>query len=93
MVRAGFLVDIDVLDVTAVLRDVWSRRDLGHEPLRRRTARRRGTSSTLGRSCDRPTAAFPALQAAFRTSFHLPSAAAVAVGTDNPGTWPSSSMP
>ncbi|MFE2163595.1 aldo/keto reductase [Streptomyces sp. NPDC059447] len=84
MVRAGFLVGIDLLDVTAVLREVWKVGETwGMSPFGGRHGKvweefdprpfLRPHHGDLSRA-----------QAAFRTSFHLPSAAAVAVGTDDP---------
>ncbi|WP_328789263.1 MULTISPECIES: aldo/keto reductase [unclassified Streptomyces] len=85
MVRAGFLVGIDLLDTTAVLRNAWQAGETwGMSPFG-------GGNGTVWEDFDpRPFLRPPhdglsRVQAAFRTAFHLPSAAAVAVGTDNPG--------
>ncbi|MGW9152216.1 aldo/keto reductase [Streptomyces virginiae] len=85
MVRAGFLVGIDLLDATAVLRDVWKVGETwGMSPFG-------GGHGNMWEEFDpRPflrthQGDLSRIQAAFRTAFHLPSAAAVAVGTDNPG--------
>ncbi|MFF3675687.1 aldo/keto reductase [Streptomyces sp. NPDC002120] len=85
MVRAGFLVGIDLLDTAAVLRSVWQAGETwGMSPFG-------GGNGKVWDDFDpRPFLRPPhdglsRVQAAFRTAFHLPSAAAVAVGTDNPG--------
>ncbi|MFF5706555.1 aldo/keto reductase [Streptomyces sp. NPDC012794] len=85
MVRAGFLVGIDLLDTTAVLRSVWQAGETwGMSPFG-------GGNGKVWEDFDpRPFLRPPHddlshEQAAFRTAFHLPSAAAVAAGTDNPG--------
>ncbi|MET9569524.1 aldo/keto reductase [Streptomyces virginiae] len=85
MVRAGFLVGIDLLDTAAVLRSVWQAGETwGMSPFG-------GGNGKVWEDFDpRPFLRPPhdglsRVQAAFRTAFHLPSAAAVAVGTDNPG--------
>ncbi|MCX5196400.1 aldo/keto reductase [Streptomyces sp. NBC_00249] len=85
MVRAGFLVGIDLLDATAVLRSVWQAGETwGMSPFG-------GGNGKVWEDFDpRPFLRPPhdglsRVQAAFRTAFHLPSAAAVATGTDNPG--------
>ncbi|MFF4429782.1 aldo/keto reductase [Streptomyces sp. NPDC001513] len=85
MVRAGFLVGIDLLDTTAVLRNAWRAGETwGMSPFG-------GGYGEVWEDFDpRPFLRPPhhglsRVQAAFRTAFHLPSAAAVAVGTDNPG--------
>ncbi|MFG2712214.1 aldo/keto reductase [Streptomyces goshikiensis] len=85
MVRAGFLVGIDLLDDTAVLRDVWRAGETwGMSPLG-------GGHGKVWEEFDPRPFLRPhygnlsRIQAAFRTAFHLPSANAVAVGTDNPG--------
>ncbi len=85
MVRAGFLVGIDLLDATAVLRSVWQAGETwGMSPFG-------GGNGKVWEDFDpRPFLRSPhdglsRMQAAFRTAFHLPSAAAVAAGTDNPG--------
>ncbi|MCX4691803.1 aldo/keto reductase [Streptomyces sp. NBC_01408] len=85
MVRAGFLVGIDLLDTTAVLRSVWQAGETwGMSPFG-------GGNGKVWEAFDpRPFLRPPhdglsRVQAAFRTAFHLPSAAAVAVGTDDPG--------
>ncbi|MFE6268799.1 aldo/keto reductase [Streptomyces goshikiensis] len=85
MVRAGFLVGIDLLDTAAVLRSVWQAGETwGMSPFG-------GGNEKVWEDFDpRPFLRPPhdglsRVQAAFRSAFHLPSAAAVAVGTDNPG--------
>lgn len=85
MVRAGFLVGIDLLDTTAVLRSVWQAGETwGMSPFG-------GGHGKVWEDFDpRPFLRPPhdglsRVQAAFRTAFHLPSAAAVAAGTDNAG--------
>ncbi len=85
MVRAGFLVGIDLLDTTAVLRSVWQAGETwGMSPFG-------GGHGKVWEGFDpRPFLRPPhdglsRVQAAFRTAFHLPSAAAVAGGTDNAG--------
>ncbi|MFD9477810.1 aldo/keto reductase [Streptomyces nojiriensis] len=84
MVRAGFLVGIALLDTTAVLGRVWQAGETwGMSPFG-------GGNGNAWEDFDpRPFLRPPhdglsRVQAAFRTAFHLPSAAAVAVGTDNP---------
>ncbi|MEU6299641.1 aldo/keto reductase [Streptomyces erythrochromogenes] len=85
MVRAGFLVGIDLLDTAAVLRSVWQAGETwGMSPFGG------GNGKVWGNFDPRPFLRAPhdglsRVQAAFRSAFHLPSAAAVAVGTDNPG--------
>ncbi|MEU2855119.1 aldo/keto reductase [Streptomyces syringium] len=84
MVRAGFLVGIDVLDATAVLRDVWRAGEIwGMSPFG-------GGGEKMWQDFD-PRSFLHSrhddlsrVQAAFRAAFHLPSAAAMAVGTDSP---------
>ncbi|MGW3328701.1 aldo/keto reductase [Streptomyces virginiae] len=85
MVRGGFLVGIDLLDTAAVLRSVWQAGETwGMSPFG-------GGNGKVWEDFDpRPFLRPPhdglsRVQAAFRSAFHLPSAAAVAVGTDNPG--------
>ncbi|MDJ0463439.1 aldo/keto reductase [Streptomyces sp. H27-C3] len=85
MVRSGFLVGIDVLDATSVLRTAWLPGETwGMSPFG-------GGSGKVWQDFDprpflrRPHDGLSRMQAAFRTAFHLPSAAAVAVGTDDPG--------
>ncbi|MGW7460599.1 aldo/keto reductase [Streptomyces sp. NPDC054797] len=85
MVRAGFLVGIDLLDTTAVLHSVWQAGETwGMSPFG-------GGNGKVWEDFDpRPFLRPPhdglsRVQAAFRTAFHLPSAVAVAAGTDNPG--------
>ncbi|MFE5673807.1 aldo/keto reductase [Streptomyces erythrochromogenes] len=85
MVRAGFLVGIDLLDTAAVLRSVWRAGETwGMSPFG-------GGNGKVWEDFDpRPFLRPPhdglsRVQAAFRTAFHLPSAASVAAGTDNPG--------
>ncbi|MFD9372118.1 aldo/keto reductase [Streptomyces sp. NPDC060020] len=85
MVRAGFLVGIDLLDTTAVLHSVWQAGETwGMSPFG-------GGNGKVWEDFDPrpflrpPQDGLSRVQAAFRTAFHLPSAAAVAVGTDNPG--------
>ncbi|MFD9376094.1 aldo/keto reductase [Streptomyces sp. NPDC059999] len=84
MVRAGFLVGIDLLDVTTVLRTAWQVGETwgmspfgsGHKAMWEAFDPRpflRPRHGDLSR-----------MQAAFRTAFHLPTASAVAVGTDDP---------
>ncbi|MEU9374837.1 aldo/keto reductase [Streptomyces sp. NPDC048255] len=84
MVRAGFLVGIDLLDTMAVLRNAWQAGETwGMSPFG-------GGNGKVWEDFDpRPFLRPPhdglsRVQAAFRTAFHLPSAAAVAVGTDDP---------
>ncbi|WP_330332259.1 aldo/keto reductase [Streptomyces sp. NBC_00536] len=85
MVRAGFLVGVDLLDATTALRAVWQAGETwGMSPFG-------GGHRKVWEEFDpRPFLRSPhdglsRVQAAFRTAFHLPSAAAVAVGTDDPG--------
>ncbi|MFF3618431.1 aldo/keto reductase [Streptomyces sp. NPDC002467] len=85
MVRSGFLVGVDLLDAMAVLRDVWKAGETwGMSPFG-------GGPGKMWEEFDpRPFLCahqgdLSRIQAAFRTAFHLPSAAAVAVGTDDPG--------
>ncbi|MGW0896459.1 aldo/keto reductase [Streptomyces goshikiensis] len=85
MVRAGFLVGIDLLDLVAVLREVWKVGETwGMSPFG-------GGHGKVWEEFDprpflRPHhGALSRIQAGFRTSFHLPSATAVAVGTDDSG--------
>ncbi|MFJ4863013.1 MULTISPECIES: aldo/keto reductase [unclassified Streptomyces] len=85
MARAGFLVGIDLLDTTAVLRSVWQAGETwGMSPFG-------GRNGKVWEDFDpRPFLRPPhdglsRVQAAFRTAFHLPSVTAVAVGTDNRG--------
>ncbi|MFF4422291.1 aldo/keto reductase [Streptomyces sp. NPDC001549] len=85
MIRAGFLVGIDLLDATTVLRTAWKVGETwGMSPFG-------GDHSNLWEEFDpRPFLQPPHrdlshTQAAFRTAFHLPSASAMAVGTDDPG--------
>ncbi|MEV6955331.1 aldo/keto reductase [Streptomyces sp. NPDC051183] len=85
MVRAGLLVGIDLLDSTAVLRTAWQAREtLGMSPFG-------GGHQKVWEDFDPrpflrpPHGALSRVQAAFRTAFHLPTASAMAVGTDNPG--------
>lgn len=85
MVRAGFLVGIDLLDAAAVLRDLWKVGETwGMSPFG-------GGHGKVWEEFDPRPFLRPhhgdlsRIQAAFRTAFHLPSAAAVAVGTDDPG--------
>ncbi|WP_405833335.1 hypothetical protein [Streptomyces sp. NBC_00105] len=85
MVRAGFLVGIDLLDAINVLRTAWQPGETwgmspfggGHRKVWEEFDLRpflRPRHEDLSR-----------IQAAFRASFHLPSASAMAVGTDDPG--------
>ncbi|WP_404959535.1 aldo/keto reductase [Streptomyces sp. 147326] len=85
MVRAGFLVGIDLLDATAVLRDVWRMGETwGMSPFG--GGRGKVWEGFDPRPFLRPHHGdLSRVQAAFRTAFHLPSATAVAVGTDNSG--------
>ncbi|MFI8392147.1 aldo/keto reductase [Streptomyces sp. NPDC085540] len=83
MVRAGFLVGIDLLHTTAVLRNLWqSGETWGMSPFG-------GGNAKVWEDFDpRPFLRSPhdglsCVQAAFRAAFHLPTAAAVAVGTDD----------
>ncbi|MFD8980339.1 aldo/keto reductase [Streptomyces sp. NPDC059564] len=85
MVRAGFLVGIDLLDATTVLRTAWRAGETwGMSPFG-------GGHRKVWEEFDpRPFLRPPhddlsRVQAAFRAAFHLPSASAMAVGTDNPG--------
>ncbi|MFF1497216.1 aldo/keto reductase [Streptomyces sp. NPDC058304] len=85
MVRAGFLVGIDLLDATTVVRTAWQAGETwGMSPFG-------GGKGKVWEDFDpRPFLRPPhdglsRVQAAFRTAFHLPSAAVVAVGTDHPG--------
>ncbi|MFD5508186.1 aldo/keto reductase [Streptomyces sp. NPDC127051] len=85
MIRAGFLVGIDLLDSATALRNVWQAGETwGMSPFG-------GGNGKVWEDFDpRPFLRPPhdglsRVQAAFRTAFHLPSAPAVAVGTDNPG--------
>ncbi|MEU6313004.1 aldo/keto reductase [Streptomyces sp. NPDC047014] len=83
MVRAGFLVGIDLLDVTTVLRAAWQAGEVwGMSPFG-------GGHAKVWEGFDprpflrSPRDGWSRVQAAFRTAFHLPRAAAVAVGTDD----------
>ncbi|MEV7525770.1 aldo/keto reductase [Streptomyces sp. NPDC091371] len=85
MVRAGFLVGIDLLDATTVLGTDWQAGETwGMSPFG-------GGHGKVWEEFDprpflRPhDGDLSRIQAAFRTAFHLPSATAVAVGTDDPG--------
>lgn len=85
MVRAGFLVGIDLLDAATVLRTTWQAGETwGMSPFG-------GGHRTVWEGFDpRPFLRPPhgdlsRMQAAFRTAFHLPSASAMAVGTDDHG--------
>ncbi|MEV7171465.1 aldo/keto reductase [Streptomyces sp. NPDC093224] len=84
MVRAGFLVGIDLLDATHALRAAWQAEETwGISPFG-------GGHGTVWEGFDprpflRPPHGLSRVQAAFRTAFHLPVAAAMAVGTDDPG--------
>ncbi|MFG2231105.1 aldo/keto reductase [Streptomyces sp. NPDC048723] len=85
MVRAGFLVGIDLLDATTVLRTAWQAGETwGMSPFG-------GGHGKVWEEFDpRPFVRsrhrdLSHMQAAFRTAFHLPSATAMAVGTDDPG--------
>ncbi|MFF5780640.1 aldo/keto reductase [Streptomyces virginiae] len=85
MVRAGFLVGIDLLDTTSVLRNAWQASETwGMSPFG--GGNRRVWEDFDPRLFLRPPHdGLSRVQAAFRTAFHLPTAAAVAVGTDDPG--------
>ncbi|MET9839019.1 MULTISPECIES: aldo/keto reductase [Streptomyces] len=85
MVRAGLLVGVDLLNATTVLRTAWQAGETwGMSPFG-------GGHRKVWEDFDpRPFLRPPQddlsrMQAAFRTAFHLPSASAVAVGTDDPG--------
>ncbi|MFJ9550324.1 aldo/keto reductase [Streptomyces erythrochromogenes] len=85
MVRAGLLVGIDLLDATTVLRTAWHAGEIwGMSPFG-------GGHWKVWEDFDpRPFLRPPhgdlsRVQAAFRTAFHLPTASAMAVGTDDPG--------
>ncbi|WP_423834134.1 aldo/keto reductase [Streptomyces manipurensis] len=84
MVRAGFLVGIDLLDATNALRTAWQAEETwGMSPFG-------GGHGKVWEGFDprpflRPPHDLSRVQAAFRTAFHLPVAAAMAVGTDDPG--------
>ncbi|MGW6942772.1 aldo/keto reductase [Streptomyces xanthophaeus] len=85
MVRAGFLVGIDLLDATTVLRTAWQPgKTWGMSPFG-------GGHKKVWKDFDPrqflrpPHDGLSRVQAAFRTAFHLPSASATAVGTDDPG--------
>lgn len=85
MVRAGFPVGIDLLDATSVLRTAWKAGETwGMSPFG--GGHRRVWEEFDPRPFLRPPHGdLSRIQAAFRTAFHLPSAPAMAVGTDNPG--------
>ncbi|WP_332757714.1 aldo/keto reductase [Streptomyces sp. MT206] len=85
MVRAGFLVGIDLLDATAVLRTAWQvGATWGMSPFG--GGHRKVWEDFDPRPFLRPPHdGLSRVQAAFRTAFHLPSASAIAVGTDDPG--------
>ncbi|MFK0235551.1 aldo/keto reductase [Streptomyces vinaceus] len=85
MARAGFLVGIDLLDATTGLRTAWKAGETwGMSPFG-------GGHRKVWEDFDpRPFLRPPhddlsRVQAAFRTAFHLPTASAMAVGTDDPG--------
>ncbi|MEW5532329.1 aldo/keto reductase [Streptomyces virginiae] len=84
MVRAGFLVGIDLLDAAAVLRRVWQPGEIwGMSPFG-------GGNGKVWDDFDPrpflrpPCGGLSRTQAAFRTAFHLPTASSLAVGTDDP---------
>ncbi|MFF7076336.1 aldo/keto reductase [Streptomyces lavendulae] len=85
MVRAGFLVGIDLLDATTVLRTAWQAGETrGMSPFG--GGHRKVWEGFDPRPFLRPPHdGWSRFQAAFRTAFHLPTASAVAVGTDDPG--------
>lgn len=85
MVRAGFLVGIDLLDATTALRTAWQAGETwGMSPFG--GGRRKVWEEFDPRPFLRPPHdGLSRVQAAFRTAFHLPSASAMAVGTDDPG--------
>lgn len=84
MVRAGFLVGIDLLDTTAVLRNVWQAGETwGMSPFG--GGHRKVWEEFDPRPFLRPPhRGLSRTQAAFRTAFHLPGASKMAVGTDDP---------
>lgn len=85
MVRAGFLVGIDLLDATTVLSTAWQPGETwGMSPFG--GGHRKVWEEFDPRPFLRPHhGGLSHIQAAFRTAFHLPSATAMAVGTDDPG--------
>ncbi|MEU9620514.1 MULTISPECIES: aldo/keto reductase [unclassified Streptomyces] len=85
MVRAGFFVGIDLLDATTVLRTAWQAGETwGMSPFG--GGHRKVWEEFDPRPFLRPPHdGLSRVQAAFRTAFHLPSASAMAVGTDDPG--------
>ncbi|MFI6640335.1 aldo/keto reductase [Streptomyces sp. NPDC050504] len=85
MVRAGFLVGIDILDAADHLRTNWRATETwGMSPFG-------GGGEQVWEGFDPrpflrpPHVGLSRVQAAFRAAFHLPETAAVAVGTDDPG--------
>ncbi|MFJ6100319.1 aldo/keto reductase [Streptomyces sp. NPDC092359] len=85
MVRAGFLVGIGLLDATTVLHTTWQAGETwGMSPFG--GGHRKVWEEFDPRPFLRPPHdGLSRVQAAFRTAFHLPSASAMAVGTDDPG--------
>ncbi|MFD6227458.1 aldo/keto reductase [Streptomyces sp. NPDC060232] len=85
MVRAGFLVGIDLLDAINVLRTAWQPGETwGMSPFG--GGHRKVWEEFDPRPFLRPRHEdLSRIQAAFRVSFYLPSASAMAVGTDDPG--------
>ncbi|MFE2283348.1 aldo/keto reductase [Streptomyces sp. NPDC059443] len=85
MVRAGFLVGIDLLDATSVLRTAWQAGETwGMSPFG--GGHRKVWEEFDPRPFLRPPHGdLSRRQATFRTAFHLPTASAMAVGTDDPG--------
>ncbi len=84
MVRAGLLVGIGLLDATTVLRMAWQPgRTWGMSPFG--GGHRKVWEEFDPRPFLRPSHGdLSRIQAAFRTAFHLPTASAMAVGTDDP---------
>ncbi|MFE4262924.1 aldo/keto reductase [Streptomyces sp. NPDC056883] len=84
MVRAGFLVGIDLLNATTVLRTAWQPgKTWGMSPFG--GGHRKVWEEFDPRPFLRPSHRdLSRIQAAFRTAFHLPTASAMAVGTDDP---------
>lgn len=86
MVRAGFLVGIDLLDATTVLRTAWQAGETwGMSPFGGAHNRKVWEDFDPRPFLRPPHDGLSRVQAAFRTAFHLPTASAVAVGTDDPG--------
>ncbi|MFI5761270.1 aldo/keto reductase [Streptomyces sp. NPDC051563] len=84
MVRAGFLVSVDLLDATTALRTAWQPgRTWGMSPFG--GGHRKVWEEFDPRPFLQPSHSdLSRIQAAFRTAFHLPTASAMAVGTDDP---------